>query len=88
MIDFELLSPIKSSGFVIKNYQNKSDFSRIPDYRTQLFWNPQIAITKQPQQITFFTSDKQGIFEIRLNGYNASGEKIEVKKTFRVLTEQ
>ena len=88
MTSFELVNPIKNSGFINKNYQNKSDFSRIPDYRSQLFWNPQIAITQQPKQISFFTSDKKGIFEIALTGYTLSGEKIEVKKTFRVLMEQ
>ncbi len=88
MTDFELLSTIKDSGFINKNYQDKFNFSRIPDYRTQLFWNPQIALTTQPQQISFFTSDKKGIFEIALTGYTISGEKIKVKKTFRVSMEQ
>lgn len=87
-LNFELLSPIKNAEFEAKNYQNSTDFSRIPDYRTQLYWNPEVKVTQQPQQIAFYTSDKQGTFEATLTGYNASGEKVLVKKTFSVTTEQ
>jgi len=87
-LNFELLTSIKNAGFETENYQTTTDLSRIPDYRMQLYWDPQIVITQQPRQITFFTSDKQGIFEIALMGYSVSGEKIEVKKTFRVTTQQ
>lgn len=88
ILNFELLTSIKNAEFETKDYQTTTDLSRIPDYRSQLYWDPQVAITQQPRQITFFTSDKQGIFEIALTGYSTSGEKIEVKKTFRVTTEQ
>ena len=87
-LNFELLASIKTADFEPKTYQNTTDLNRIPDYRTQLYWDPQVAITQKPQHITFFTSDKQGIFEIALTGYSVSGEKIEVKKTFRVSAEQ
>ncbi len=83
-LNFELKSPEKNNEFRVKNSRNPTISSRIPDYRTQLYWDPYLKITNEPQEITFYTSDKEGLFEICITGYKASGEKIEVKKTFRV----
>lgn len=61
-----------------KNVMNK----RIPDFRTQLFWNPNISLTKK--NISFFTSDVTGHFEITLQGYTKKGEFINIEQSFSV----
>jgi hypothetical protein len=61
-----------------KNAKNK----RIPDFRIQLFWNPNIDLTKR--YISFFTSDVTGPFEIILQGYTEKGEFIDIEQTFSV----
>ncbi|MGB3775834.1 MAG: hypothetical protein WA951_11310 [Leeuwenhoekiella sp.] len=87
-INFELLRPIQNADFQYKNYGNQPESTRIPDYRAQLYWDPEITITQQPKEIVFYTSDKTGTFEIKLTGYNVSGEKIEFLKTFTVIPSQ
>ncbi len=55
---------------------------RIPDFRTQLYWNPNVDINKK--EITFFTSDVTGEFEIDLVGYTQQGRFVSLKRTFSV----
>ncbi len=55
---------------------------RIPDFRTQLYWNPNLNTTKK--EITFYTSDVTGDFEIDIHGFSKKGELIKITKTFSV----
>ena len=59
--------------------------SRIPDYRVQLFWNPQIVLSTSDYSTSFYTSDVPGIYEIRLEGFDKSGTQILLKNYFKVL---
>lgn len=65
-------------------YENTADNARIPDYRNQLFWTPELD-TKSAT--SFYTSDLSGTFEVRLEGFTKDGipvslkENIEVKNT-------
>lgn len=61
-----------------KNIKNK----RIPDFRTQLYWNP--AINLSQNTLSFFTSDVTGTFEITLQGYTKEGRFINAKERFSV----
>ncbi|SEC92401.1 hypothetical protein SAMN04489761_3979 [Tenacibaculum sp. MAR_2009_124] len=55
---------------------------RIPDFRTQLYWDPNIDTSEK--EITFFTSDVNGEFEIDLVGYTEQGKFVSLKRTFLV----
>ncbi|MFT5737253.1 MAG: hypothetical protein ACJAU2_001565 [Maribacter sp.] len=74
----------------IKNYYNQSygsevdEFSRIPDYRSLLFWKPHVVIDKNSYEFEFFTSDVKGEYEIMLNGFTSYGKPITLTKTFSV----
>jgi hypothetical protein len=74
----------------IKNYYNQSyslevdEFSRIPDYRSLLFWKPHVVIDKNNYEFEFFTSDVEGEYEIMLNGFTSYGKPITLTKTFSV----
>lgn len=65
-------------------YENITDNARIPDYRNQLFWTPELNANSAT---SFYTSDLSGTFEVRLEGFTKDGipvslkENIEVKNT-------
>ena len=85
LLKFNLPLPIKGSDYVQKSYTAEKEYKRIPDYRTQLYWNANLQFkNKQQKQIQFYTSDRKGIYDIILKGYNNSGESIEAKKRFSV----
>ncbi len=74
----------------IKNYYNQSydleadEFSRIPDYRSLLFWKPHVVVDKNSYEFEFFTSDVEGEYEVILNGFTSYGKPITLTKTFSV----
>lgn len=55
---------------------------RIPDFRSQLYWNPEVRADQT--QISFFTSDVKGTFEIVAQGFNKEGKLVTVKTDFTV----
>ncbi len=61
---------------------HKNNNKRVPDYRTQLYWNPEIA--KNNKELIFYTSDVSGIYEINIQGYNNKGKLISLKSDFKV----
>ncbi len=65
-------------------FQNSENITneRIPDFRTQLYWNPNIDLTRN--EISFYTSDVVGEFEINLVGYTEQGEFVSIKRSFSV----
>lgn len=56
--------------------------TRIPDYRTQLLWNP--AINTTSSEITFYTSDVIGLFEIIIEGFTNEGKPLSIKELIEV----
>lgn len=66
------------------DYQNRSSLSRIPDYRIQLFWQPDVSLQLGAYSTTFYTSDVSGFYEILFQGYTNDGKYISVKKNFSV----
>ncbi len=66
------------------DYSDKSMNERIPDYRYQLLWLPQITLTSIENPISFYTSDVTGTFEITLEGFTDQGIPVSLKDTFEV----
>lgn len=64
-------------------YPNSSDNARIPDFRNQLFWNPEVTFNGKNNN-SFYTSDLSGTFEIRLEGFAKNGSPVSLKETFEV----
>ena len=66
-------------------YSFTNNLSKIPDYRHQLLWIPNVKLENKERSFSFFTSDVLGAFEIILEGFTNSGipiyrsEIIEVK---------
>lgn len=47
-----------------------------PDYRSTLYWNPNIMIKNDTATVSFYTSDQEGVFDIILEGISSSGKPI------------
>ena len=65
---------------------DKLKLERIPDYRLQLYWNPNVSITKDHSTtVDFFTSDVLGDFEIMVEGFSSNGELVSSREVISVL---
>jgi hypothetical protein len=65
------------------DYTNLADNQSIPDFRNQLFWNPEVKLNKESNN-SFYTSDVSGTFEIILEGFAKNGTPISLKEVFEV----
>lgn len=67
------------------NYEeNGTNLERIPDYRNQLLWLPNVNLNKGENIFNFFTSDNLGTYEITIEGYTPRGELIKANSFFKV----
>lgn len=64
------------------NY-DEENLDRIPDYRSQLWWEPEISFLNVSTH-SFFTSDVSGRFEVNLEGFLNNGKPISISKIFYV----
>lgn len=58
---------------------------RVPDFRSQLLWQPKLVLNSTKKELSFYTSDNTGEYEIIVEGYTFKGEKVKVKQLFKVL---
>jgi hypothetical protein len=70
---------LKSKVFYFPEYDSAHDLSRIPDYRTQLYWNPLIKLSGESTFVSFYTGDVAGEFSIEVHGITDTGEVFEVR---------
>lgn len=58
--------------------------SRIPDFRTVLYWNPQVELGNGEKQIEFYTSDHESEYQLLVRGWDEQGREVYWEKTFSV----
>ena len=80
----ELMRPEIRKKYFRQEYDQDSNLSRIPDYRYQLLWEPNLKLEEEEQEVEFFTSDVPGTYEISIEGFTENGEPISVRRTFKV----
>lgn len=80
----EIQRPLNEIRFFTPNYSDKSKLERIPDYRYQLLWLPELTLENAENPISFYTSDVTGTFEISLEGFTDQGIPVSLKDTFEV----
>ncbi|TDX13900.1 hypothetical protein [Flavobacterium sp. S87F.05.LMB.W.Kidney.N] len=66
------------------DYSAGHKLQRIPDYRYQLLWKPNIKLETKEDNLSFYTSDIKGDFEVVLEGFTESGQPIYVSKSITV----
>jgi hypothetical protein len=84
IINANVLRPAIKKEYFTPDYSDKSKYERIPDYRYQLLWLPQLTLANTESPISFYTSDVTGTFEITLEGFTDKGIPVSLKDTFEV----
>lgn len=84
------------SSTVFLNYQTReaplvfsaatpgSGGRRIPDFRTVLYWNPQVKLGTNAEQIEFYTSDHESEYQLLVRGWDEQGEEVYWETPFFV----
>lgn len=84
ILDASVIRPSIQKEYFTPNYADKSKNERIPDYRYQLLWLPEVTLASNETPIFFYTSDLTGTFEITLEGFTDQGNPVSLKDTFEV----
>ncbi|MFH6961574.1 hypothetical protein ACHRVK_03200 [Flavobacterium plurextorum] len=66
------------------DYSSGNNLKRIPDYRYQLFWEPTLSLDKKEENLSFYTSDLKGDFEVVLEGFTDDGKPVYITKNITV----
>ena len=75
----------KTREFYSPNYEIPEPKHIKKDYRTTLFWNPNINFDDNNlSNVSFFTGDEPGTYLIEMEGVTLDGRTVSAKKTFVV----
>ncbi|MFV8343138.1 hypothetical protein [Flavobacterium sp. XS2P39] len=80
----DIQRPTIKKVYFSPDYASGTLSQRIPDYRHQLLWMPELNIAEKENTVSFYTSDVTGNFEIVLEGFTKKGVPISLKKSFEV----
>lgn len=80
----DIQSPVPEKIYHRVDYDGGKNLEHIPDFRTQLIWEPNLNINTSETQLECYTSDEAGIYEIVLEGISHTGEKIRATASFKV----
>jgi hypothetical protein len=79
------ITPLPSKVYYTPEYESQQALARIPDFRTQLYWNHWISIDRGvTDTLSFFSGDLAGKYFIEIVGLTSTGERIYETKTFEV----
>jgi hypothetical protein len=84
ILDTALLTSPPKKEYFTPDYTDKTKNARIPDYRYQLLWLPQLKLVNRETPVSFYTSDVTGTFEIKVEGFTDQGIPISLTETFEV----
>lgn len=82
----ELDNPQPVKRYFLQTYDDsiRTSTKRIPDFRTQLLWNPFLQLKEDQIMIPFYTSDVTGTFEISIEGFTIKGEPCSIRAYIKV----
>lgn len=80
----EIQRPNLKKIYYNPDYKPGNNLKRIPDYRYQLLWEPNLFLDQKEVTLSFYTSDIKGDFEIVLEGFTENGQPIYVSKTITI----
>jgi hypothetical protein len=79
-----ILRPQPKKKYKRVDHSNLTKNDRIPDFRNQLLWNPEVELSNLQSMNSFYTSDDSGIFEIRLEGFSKKGIPVSLQEIIEV----
>lgn len=80
----EIQRPNPQKVYNNPDYASGNKLQRIPDYRYQLLWKPDVKLETKEDQLSFYTSDIKGNFEVVLEGFTENGQSVYVSKNITV----
>lgn len=82
--DTKLFRPELAKDYFQQDYRYPERYKRIPDYRTQLAWEPRFKLDGTNKTFSFYTSDIKGSYEVVLEGFNDEGDPLSLRKVIEV----
>lgn len=79
-----LFKPLEVKNYFNQIYDGSEKLNRIPDYRIQLLWEPNFNLNENENEISFFTSDNKGDYEICFEGFTKDGIPITLRKVITI----
>lgn len=73
----------KSKEFYSPQYHQPKDEHAVPDYRSTIFWEPDLKFDDN-EQLTFYSSDQKGIYLIQLEGILKNGKPVYESMTIEI----
>ncbi len=82
----DLNPPLRDKRYFRPKYRSNTEMAinRVPDYRYQLLWLPELILREGEETIEFFTSDITGGFEVILRGFTSKGTPVTISRAFQV----
>nr|WP_299068504.1 hypothetical protein [uncultured Allomuricauda sp.] len=84
IIDVDLFKPQPQKEYHTQDYSGNKLQKRIPDFRHQLLWEPNLDLSDEDKELVFYASDVVGNYELVLEGFTSIGKPVSVKKSFVV----
>ena len=79
------VAPLPTKVHYSPRYDRDQSLQRIPDFRTQLYWNAAVRIEAgSKKRLSFFTGDLTGSYVVEVVGVNSQGELIWWRDKFEV----
>jgi len=82
--DTQLFRTELAKEYYQQDYRYPQRYKRIPDYRSQLVWEPQFQLDGSSKDLSFYTSDVKGSFEVILEGFNEKGKPLSLRQVIEV----
>ncbi|KAF2339898.1 hypothetical protein [Flavobacterium tistrianum] len=80
----EIQRPNPEKVYNNPDYSPGNKLQRVPDYRYQLLWKPDLKLDTKEEDLSFYTSDIKGNFEVILEGFTENGNPVYVSKNITV----
>jgi hypothetical protein len=82
----ELFNAEKRKNYFRQEYApgSKSKTDRVPDFRNQLLWLPNLSLTNEGTTVDFYTSDNTGMYEVVLEGFTTEGKPVSIREIFSI----
>ncbi|WP_420322719.1 hypothetical protein [Flagellimonas sp.] len=80
----ELFKPQARKIYFNQVYNDGDGNGRVPDFRYQLLWNPNLDVSSGKEEVVFYTSDVPGEYELVVEGFTSNGNPVSIKERFVV----
>ena len=79
-VSSDIIRPFPEKKYYRQQHNDTTD--RLPDFRQQLLWQPEM---KKNETISFYTSDLSGTYKVDISGLTETGEAFTAVQYFEVL---